>query len=175
MSWNKIAYIKHEIFKNNLRLEYIDLCGNYIEMINPKLFTSLNHLHKVGINDMTLSAADAKHMNGSLSVYYINFLQEPVILTREEIDQMKNQNVMLQNQLNFVRKKYKLCIQELENKDYSLNSNLNPNVSELKAAEVIKQNYDIIRNSHADVTLELADNQILEAHRHILEGEFYIF
>jgi hypothetical protein len=70
-----------------------------------------------------------------------------------------------------------LCIKEATEKNSYSESNDSPNIQALKTAEVIKENYDIIRNSYsfADVTFDLADNQIVEAHRHILEGELHIF
>jgi hypothetical protein len=67
-----------------------------------------------------------------------------------------------------------LCIKEATEKNTKSETNHSPN-EEVKAFEVIKGNYTIIRNSYADVTFELADYQVLEAHRHILEGELHIF
>jgi Leucine-rich repeat (LRR) protein len=190
LSYNKIEFIKDEIFKNNLKLEYIDLNENPIKMINSKLFTNLDQLEKVEINSMNFRASDIKAINGPLQTHYnnffiyeknqaIEFLKKQLKFVRSKYESclknVQDNEVSLEgvhNKLNFVRQKYKLCIQEL--KDKHENSNINQIVPEVK---VIKGNYDIIRNSYSftDVTFELADNQIIEAHRHILEGKFFIF
>jgi hypothetical protein len=49
LGWNRIEYLKTNIFKTNLKLEFIYLQRNSLQMINPKLFTNLNKLIEVAL------------------------------------------------------------------------------------------------------------------------------
>jgi hypothetical protein len=106
----------------------------------------------------------------------IIFLHNKYELCIKEIQDIQSNVKSKDEEIYFLRNKYIQCIKESEGKNDIFGSNLNPNFSKVKAAQVIKENYDLIRNSYsfADVTFELADNQVLEVHRHILEGELHI-
>jgi Leucine-rich repeat (LRR) protein len=172
LNYNKIENMNHEIFKNNLKLEYVYLNGNNIKMINPKLFSNLDHLQKVKINSVSLTTSDVKNINDNLKSCYDNHLNDKITLKREELDHLKFKNLELSiiniknlKKLNFVRCKYEFRIKELEDLKANFTSKINFIIKKEKEVRMMKENYDIIRNSYAD-------NQILEAHRHILEGEF---
>jgi hypothetical protein len=106
----------------------------------------------------------------------LNFVRKKYGVSIEEIQEIQSNVESRDEEIYFLRNKYIQCIKESEGKNDIFGSNLNPNFSKVKAAQVIKENYDLIRNSYsfADVTFELADNQVLEVHRHILEGELHI-
>jgi hypothetical protein len=162
LSGNKITALKNEIFKNNTKLEYIDFKENEIEMINPKIFKSLNSMTKVNINNLSLTVQEAKAENGNLKSCFKHY---------SSVEKITSENIRILEKLKFVSNKYKLCIKQI----HEVRSNFDNkwNIVE-KNTKVIKENFKIIRESYlfTDVTFELGDNQIIEAHRHILEGEY---
>jgi chromosome segregation ATPase len=105
----------------------------------------------------------------------LDFVHNKYELCIKEIQEIQSKVESKENEIIFLRNKYELCIEEATEKNTKSESNDSPNIQALKTAEVIKENYDIIRNSYTDVTFDLADYQVLEAHRHILEGELHIF